>query len=885
MGLFSTKKKIYVASVAYNLAGDPLDRIQVLRSTVANSVLFGDPKKTLGEQIVTSQLQGPGINQQAFFRWAKLNYPKGTVTGGFDQQQEVDPALVLPHLSLPAGHVAFIESAFIDSADMGYWAERHILLNHPDRFDTAWTCDLVGNQLTIQYADLSTEVLTLTDFVKGAKYIFTYYNQFQAGTSGATTTGATTTGATSKPSTSGYSLKFSAAPVIPITLSRVVTTTVDDGVNPPSSSSTTTTSVVDFTDIEERWEKQVYVSTDTVNRRTTYHKLTRYIWADYTIQTQTTTETSTSGGVTTTVQTDQQILVPDWDWREDTTPIYSSDLYEDARLFIYRIGTTIPSLDALLVPQAFTPEFFPVIPVRLDNKSIRHTSFAADFPLYEKGYKRATLGNFNELIDLVDTNEKVGDIDYAYVWHGVELNTKDKAGLRYLYEFFRQLMLHQTTSMSDWTDFQNRMASYVAYKSLLTAWTAAQSNPADPLYRTPRPVRGSRPMVAMSTIRVHSTELPSVDFRLSWVTIDETLQSGLGKVGAKTGDLWFEILPDVPVPVMTTIRQGDENVTKINWGAASHSRVKLHWQYAADAFRTMEIIGFTHENFVYGGKSVLITAREALEDVDETGFIVPLHYPTLKKVPLATVTQLSVSNRLIVFNCYVVKKIRWYQSGIFRVILAVVIAVVSAIFAPAGIGLLGAHMTVGAALGLTGMAAVLVGAAVNAIAAMLLTAIIQKAAVLVLGEKWGQILGSILAAVSFQYVSGFMNGTGFTLDWNAMMRVDNLLKLTDAVTGMVTGYARYTLGEIEGKMASAEKSYEEQLREIQKKTEDILGYGNGVIDPLQFLELAGTFSQPTEPADTFLQRTTMTGSDIVELSHLMIYDYVDLNLELPDMFA
>ena len=253
------------------------------------------------------------------------------------------------------------------------------------------------------------------------------------------------------------------------------------------------------------------------------------------------------------------------------------------------------------------------------------------------------------------------------------------------------------------------------------------------------------------------------------------------------------------------------------------------------------------------------------------------------ELPLIQATQLAVSSRLIVFNCYKIVKIRWYQKGIFKFLIAIVISIVTAFVFPGAAGLLGPALSVGSALGFTGTMAIIMGAAVNAIAGMILTTIIQKGAVLLLGEKWGAVLGSILPSFA-SYVSSFANTGKFYVDWGAMFRADNLLSC-DLSSDMVTKWAQGEISEIQGDITKAGADYKAKSAEIQKKTLDLLGYGGGMIDPLIFTEItSGSSAFMAESSGAFLSRTLMTGSDIVDLSMSIIEDFSDLSLQLPDAF-
>ena len=68
-----------------------------------------------------------------------------------------------------------------------------------------------------------------------------------------------------------------------------------------------------------------------------------------------------------------------------------------------------------------------------------------------------------------------------------------------------------------------------------------------------------------------------------------------------------------------------------------------------------------------------ISAKEALEDVEESGFIIPLHEGVYRAMGLKDSTQMATACSFMVFNCYQVVKKKWYQTGIFKIILVVIL--------------------------------------------------------------------------------------------------------------------------------------------------------------------------------------------------------------------
>jgi len=238
----------------------------------------------------------------------------------------------------------------------------------------------------------------------------------------------------------------------------------------------------------------------------------------------------------------------------------------------------------------------------------------------------------------------------------------------------------------------------------------------------------------------------------------------------------------------------------------------------------------------------------------------------------------------IVFNCYEEVKQKWYETGIFRIILVIVIAIASVVFTGgAGIGLLGAHLTVGTALGFTGMTAAIVGSVVNALAALVLTTILEKVAS-ALGIM-GPVIAAILGIVIGNVISAFQAGTAFAFDLTTLFRAENLLKLTSAVGGSIQQMIQQQTIAIQEEMTSFNERAEAELKKVEEAYVSAFGYGSIDIGvgPITRIDSIGTMQ--SESPDVFLARTLMTGSDIVTMSQDVVYNFAEYSLKLPDAFV
>ena len=278
---------------------------------------------------------------------------------------------------------------------------------------------------------------------------------------------------------------------------------------------------------------------------------------------------------------------------------------------------------------------------------------------------------------------------------------------------------------------------------------------------------------------------------------------------------------------------------------------------------------------------VQITAKDALDDADESGFIVPLHYDTWREMSLVDSTQMATACCYAVFNCYEVRKRKWYESGIFRILLAILIAIVSVVLTGgAGAGLLGAHMTLGTSMGFTGMTAAIVGSVANAFAALVLTTLLEKVA--------GNLgfLGTIISAVmmfAVGQVSALFQGFGSGLDFSSLFRIDNLIKLTSSVMGGMSNQLNLDTMSLQTEMEDYLKAASRESENIRQAYFAEFGYGNGQIDPLMFVD--STPAIMAESSSTFLTRTLMTGSELAEMSRELLYNFPEYTLTLPKAFS
>jgi hypothetical protein len=545
----------------------------------------------------------------------------------------------------------------------------------------------------------------------------------------------------------------------------------------------------------------------------------------------------------------------------------------ELRVFIYKVGSGNATLDAMVADAGDDEAYFPPIAVRVNNQFLSDSYFPDEYALSKKAYRRLTGGSYDKLIDKLADNDKLSEIDYVFAVPGVSLNVLENKCRQYIYNFLQHCMEAANVGSTDHAAWQSAQDAAVAAQNDWNAWAAAQSDPGDPLYGTAEPTLLPYPDMPANEIRVAMDGNVHVgyDMRISWTSIDEATGTGLAKPEAKFGEVWFGDVTTASTPGSV---YGGALGAALELANPGVETVELTWQVDLNHWKKLTIVGLTHKNYVYKGKFVEIKAGEALADADESGFIIPIHFDIWRGTSLVDTTQMATACMFLVINSYKVVKKKWYQTGIFKIVLFVVIIVVTVYTGGATSGLLGSSAAIGASLGFAGTMALIVGAIANALAAMVLFQVVDYALVQVFGAKIAAII-EMVATVVIIANGGLDFSKGFHAHFEQLMKVENLIKITDAVAGGVSRVIAAGVQETLQKTQDVLEQYNTAAKQIQDKYMELNGVFQGGIDPMFLMDAA---SSSIETADTFLGRTLMTGSDIAELTNTLVTNFSDLTL-------
>lgn len=898
MGLFSSKKIVTVSSTLYNLAGPEEDRPDYMKGTLFSSIMANSQSVT--DDITSSYFTGPGIKQRRFFSYADRNNLRGLPQTTISNNDPIPANDIVPHVPNPDNYGIQMSSASVSHGDPEPFVLDWIITNEPLRINDDYVYDYEAGQFSIQFENGDFFTWTDNRYSPSKKYIwaeFYYFNDSSEGDvvptdNGRVFTQADLTGWTEVSNVPSFVLSD-------LTRSADVTITGNDGrdpVNYQEDASLSDQSLNRTSSVHERTVVKDLVGSSISGELQRYS----YVGDDHVTNDYTNTIVTNEdigGGViltTTRVVTGEQVTTA-WTELYETQDVFNNDVIEN-RVFIYEVGSGNSTLDALAqdADASNYQEFYPFLPIRLDNVGVSEEPYKSNGTYEEtkKAYRKATEESFDKLIEIVEDNDDIDDIDYAYMIYGVSLNARDHKARLYVMEYYRSLMQVQNAG-ANWIDDLNAdIAAHNQWKTDYQNWQNQMNNlgPEDWQQRTDPPSRVDVKQPPTSQLRLTAFNGGmGFDIRLPWVSVTTEIKSGTPSLTD----------PDNGVSVARAMKQGEviiKKSTSITW-TESEERVyggrdegsetittthtipsfKIYHQIGSNQYEEMTVYGAKHLNYIYDGKSVDISAAEALDDDDESGFVVPLHAPTLKNMGLVDATQVATANTHILFNSYEVTKQKWYQRGIFKILLIILVIVIAVVIFPgafaAGGGILGGNLALGAALGLSGTAALVAGVVANYLASIVISQLLSIVGTALFGEKWGAV---------FAAIAGFALSMG--ISGTSLFSAQGIFGLSNALMNGYSGYLQGEIGEMAEQSQEDYERYEDEMERIQDLIES-LGGNDLNFNPMFFTENSGNGGQSRgylpETADQFIQRTTMSGTDLVEITLAMVSDYAEIQRTLP----
>ncbi len=528
------------------------------------------------------------------------------------------------------------------------------------------------------------------------------------------------------------------------------------------------------------------------------------------------------------------------------------------------------------------------------------------YAVARKAFKKAYGSKYDTVLESVLENDSLGNIDHAYAVFGVSFNVQENSCRKYIYRMLEHMFegapggedeapdfMEQYTAANSswdvWDDWYN--LTHDEDGEQITEWTDdTGTHHAEP---PPEPVRVELPTIPWKTLTVESIVDGESNYKntIKWAFINRTTGSGLltktaeeGGLPADAGDLWWSIEAD-PFDGWDT---PDEYLLLNNV-------VTLNWQKSATHWEKLTVSGMTHTNHIYGDHSITHTAKESVNwtrktySIDEEGveivtdtmeyqespFIIPMHGQVYRDMPMKDATQMATACTFLVFNSYSIVEEPWYDStwfAVIKMIVIIVFTIAAIILLPgAGLGIAGSTiegLAIGAGVGAT--TALVIGALADILVGTALAYFASWLAVEIFGKKVGGVVGAILGLALGTFAAGGTEATE-----KLFSTAEGWTSITMALGNGASVAMQIQAEEIMRETAKLMEKSSADLAKLQKQFNE--EFGKNRIDP----NLVSQYiNELLEKPGVFLERTLMTGSDIVEATHAQVDDFVENRLRL-----
>ena len=501
---------------------------------------------------------------------------------------------------------------------------------------------------------------------------------------------------------------------------------------------------------------------------------------------------------------------------------FSSGGVTQIRYFTYVYGSgSIASLDNAFTTGAAFGEFFPRLYARLDGQDLVNTlsKYSDEYKSSKRMAKILGIDWEDWSKSLHDSIDSVGDVQQLFITLAAPMNTEDKETQEYLY--------HYWTAMYNQLDVPSTLPKLVA----LNAKAGKTIEVKDNVYSH---------IVSFKAVSINDVvgSIGAVGtFASGYLNTDKEVVKSIITPSSGGGTSKFKYL---------TIKSQVEDA-----GFPSHH----YYRYQDTPTSYKEVLVFlassTHS---FSGKSTTALG-------DDENLVIPLDNAVLPKMTNNEKEILFAKCMHLFINVKKVIKVKWYQRGAFKVVMAVVAVAISIAFPPAGV----AAFSLTSVLTAVGTS-ILIGAAVN----MVITLLVK------LGVS--PELAGALAVVAAIY-SGYLAVEGTTGVLN--MTASEVLKYSSYAMDMSAKASAYQMQQLQKDIDAFGEMAKEKEKELQQAKE--LAY-NQVIDMDLELILADgrsrVFVTLGESVQDFLNRSPLNTTQTT-LSY--ISNYVDLQLQPPSL--
>jgi hypothetical protein len=403
------------------------------------------------------------------------------------------------------------------------------------------------------------------------------------------------------------------------------------------------------------------------------------------------------------------------------------------RSYSYKYGDGSASIN-LYLKSLTTPRrnTFPAIVLKKKNRWIDDNKFytkltvAPDYWRSQPAWRTSRVYcnrmgiNMKDLIKLVKESPDENKIDYVFVQPGTIISSPNLCAHEYHFNYFNRLRLTMPDNKPAFDEWRSKIVEGKTKRSNSTSCPAQYVHIYDP-----------------------ETADATLNMKIAWRYME--YQEVEGTIADKfTVECGAKDSLEIVVPLGRARKKVQYEFTPV-W---------FRKRLTDTTYAELKVVGLWHENYVYKGESVKSGIWDAFNDPDGdygTGFLIPLDWEILNTLSAREQLQLAQENTHIVFNCYKVVKEKWYQTGIFKVVLIIISVVVIIIsWGAASPYVTALNSTIYGSLTAVGIGVTVAAAVAAVITALIVVGVmvavqlVAKAAGEWAAEHWGPVWGAIV---------------------------------------------------------------------------------------------------------------------------------------------
>jgi hypothetical protein len=540
-----------------------------------------------------------------------------------------------------------------------------------------------------------------------------------------------------------------------------------------------------------------------------------------------------------------------------------------------------PELNYTKISETETETGLPVVPLRYDNVNLTENDYL-DTDLYKTSkelLKKIAL-NIDEISTRLHEHDEIDEIDHAYILFGIDLQDPSDTAIEYLYHFFSYV--YQTNPFSLGNMIKDKGENGIATPFLFGFNDGSLNVSIDAsTYEKVWSGNPQKPTVEQFIQRGSSAGSLTdhgLDTSLLYSYIEErTVEEVIGKVGEyklvkEEGDPNMDGL-GVNYPLGGGIDAYDMNEIPPMGAVETWDTgvLRLQLQITPTHYREIRITGLTHINKIYHGMSVVTGLTDIINDADNMNLVIPLHYPTCFKLNIQKLNILYQESLRLSLHSYVIQKIKWYETGFWKFVIMIGIALISIKTGQPWLIKLNAALKIGGAFLMNFVfKAILITVAVNQV---------FKFVAKKIGGDLAALLGLAIAvtglAASRFFSTSLVPHTKFT--W-----AEALLFLGNGLLGTAPNQYAYEAQFLSNEYAAWQAEIKEKREELTA-LEELLSPTPELVYNLVDIQRADSLHPFSHNPGWYYQTTVHTGN-IGVLALESISTYHNTMVKLPDAF-